>query len=210
MGRKYIIIFLLILTGCGGGISMYESLDYDGIIKSGWEKYNQNLFEDAQSLFKQAKDIDSERPEGYIGCGWSLFMRQHPDSALIEFYHGLDYITTLEDSVDTICGISGSYLARNENSRVITLLNSLDLETFEDSFPLKNHDFFLERGDLEIVLAQAYFRLGIYSSTESSDPNNALYHLNLVLFTPHIYSTPDKLMNEMTDYIAQSEGGFYR
>ncbi|MFC1650416.1 hypothetical protein ACFL2X_02495 [Candidatus Latescibacterota bacterium] len=208
MNRKYIIILLLILSGCGGGISTYNMLDYDGLIKSGWEKYNQNLFEDAQSLFAQAKDFDSERPEGYIGSGWSQFMRQHPDSALVEFYHGLDYITTFDDSVDTVCGIAGSYLARNDNSRAISLLTSYDLDTFEDSFPLKDHDFFLERGDLEMVLAQAYFRLGIYSGTESPDPDNAIYHLNKVLFTPYVYTSPDKLMEKMTDYIAQSQGGF--
>ncbi|MFC1490539.1 hypothetical protein ACFL6K_04955 [Candidatus Latescibacterota bacterium] len=209
MSKKYIIIFLLILSGCGGGISTYEVLDYDGLIKSGWQKYNQNLFEDAQSLFTQAKDLDSERPEGYIGNGWSLFMRQHPDSALVDFYHGLDYITTFDDSVDTVCGIAGSYLARNENSKAISLLTSYDLDTFEDSFPLNDHDYFLERADLEMVLAHAYFRLGIYSPAEGADPDNALYHLNLVLYTPHEYTAPDKLMEKMTEYIAQSQGGFY-
>jgi hypothetical protein len=129
---------------------------------------------------------------------------------LVEFYHGFDFITTFDDSVDTICGISGSYLARNENSKVISLLTSYDLDTFEDSFPLQDHDFFLDRGDLEIVLAQAYFRLGLYSSTESADPANALYHLNIVLFTPHEFTTPDKLMDAMTEYVDQSQGGLYR
>jgi hypothetical protein len=210
MSRKYVIIFLLILSGCGGGISTYEVLDYDGLIESGWKKYNQSQFEDSQALFVQAKDLDSERPEGYIGTGWSLFMRQHPDSALVEFFHGLNYITTMDDSVDTICGVAGSYLARNENSKVISLLTSYDLDTFEGSFPLSDHDFFLERADLEMLLAQAYFRLGIYSGTESADPANALYHLNMVLFTPHEYTAPDKLMEAMTGYLDQSQGGLYR
>ncbi len=207
MRHTYFIVILIIFTGCGGGISSYDMLDYDGLIESGWKKYNQNEFEEALSLFGQAKDYDSERPEGYIGCGWSQFMRQRPDSALVEFYRGFDFITTLDDSVDTICGISGSYLARNENSKVISLLSSVDLDSFEGSFPLQDHDFSLDRGDLEIVLAQAYFRLGIYSSNESADPANALYRLNKVLFTPHEYTTPDKLMEAMAEYVDQSLGG---
>ena len=203
MCRKYIYILLLILAGCGGGISTYDIVDYDSLIKSGWKEYNQNLFQNAYDIFYTAKGLDSERPEAYIGCGWSLFMRQHPDSALVEFYHGFDYITTLDDSVDTICGIAGSYLARNENERAINFLNTFDLEYFETSFPLKDHDFFLDRGDLEMVLAQAYYRLGVYSSAEAPDPDNALYHLNQVLFTPYEYTTPDKLMEKITEYLYQ-------
>jgi hypothetical protein len=212
MNRNYIIILLillLILAGCGGGISTYGAIDYNSLIKSGWEKYNQNLFQDSYDLFCQARNFDSERPEAYIGCGWSLFMRQHPDSALVEFYHGFDYITTLADSVDTICGIAGSYLARNENNRTINFLNAFDLNYFENSFPLKNHDFFLEKSDLELVLAQAYYRLKIYSSTEAPDPNNALYHLNQVLFTPYEYTTPDDLMEKITEYLYHSEGDLF-
>ena len=205
--NRNIIILLLIIAGCGGGITAYDVSDYDSLIKSGWAKYNQNEFEDALNLFRQAKDADDERPEAYIGCGWSLLMRQHPDSALVEFFHGFDYITSLEDSVDSISGIAGSYLARNENSKVINFLNAYDLEYFENSFPLKDHDFFLDRGDLELVLAQAYYRLGIYSSTESADPDNALYHLNQVLLTPLVYTTSDELMEKMTEYLYQSGGG---
>lgn len=210
MNRNYILILLLILAGCGGGINTYDAIDYDSLIKSGWKEYNQNLFQDSYDIFYEAKEFDSERPEAYIGCGWSLFMRQYPDSALVEFYHGFDYITTLDDSVDTICGIAGSYLARNESNRAINFLNAFDLEYFENSFPLKDHDFFLNGGDLEMVLAQAYYRLGIYSSAEAPDPDNALYHLNQVLFTPYEYVTPDELMEKMTEYLYQSKGGFYR
>ena len=205
--NRNIIILLLIIAGCGGGITAYDVSDYDSLIKSGWAKYNQNEFEDALDLFRQAKDADDERPEAYIGSGWSLLMRQHPDSALVEFFQGFDYITSLDDSVDSICGIAGSYLARNENNKVINFLNAYNLEYFENSFPLKDHDFFLDRGDLELVLAQAYYRLGIYSSAESADPDNALYHLNQVLLTPLVYTTSDELMEKMTEYLYQSGGG---
>ena len=211
MNNKWIfVILLLILAGCGGGISAYKIGDYNSLIKSGWARYNQNKFEEAQQLFLEAKAMDDERAEAYIGCGWSLLMRQHPDSALVEFFHGFDYITTLNDTVDTVCGISGSYLANGDNNRVINFLNAYDLGYFEDSFPLRYHDFFLDRGDIELVLAQAYYRLEIYSAAEASDPGNALYHLNQVLITPYVYTTPEALMEKMTEYLSQSKGGLYR
>jgi len=208
--KRIVITLLLILAGCGGGISAYNVGDYDSLIKSGWAKYNQNKFEEAQELFLEAKAMDDERDEAYIGCGWSLLMRQRPDSALVEFFNGFDYITTLNDTVDTVCGISGSYLAKGDNSKVVNFLNAYDLEYFEDSFPLRYHDFFLDRGDLELVLSQAYYRLRIYSAAESPDPDNAVFHLNHVLITPYVYTTPDELMEKMTEYLSQSKGGLYK
>ena len=208
--KRIVVILLLILSGCGGGISAYKVGDYDSLMKSGWSKYNQNKFEEAQQLFLEAKAMNDERAEAYIGCGWSLLMRQHPDSALVEFFNAFDYITTLNDTVDIACGISGSYLAKGDNNRVINFLNNYDLEYFEDSFPLRDHDFFLDRSDLELVLAQAYYRLGIFSAAEAPDPDNALYHLNQVLITPYVYTTPDELMEKMTECLSQSKGGLYR
>ena len=208
--KRIVVILLLILSGCGGGISAYKVGDYDSLMKSGWSKYNQNKFEEAQQLFLEAKAMNDERAEAYIGCGWSLLMRQHPDSALVEFFNAFDYITTLNDTVDIACGISGSYLANGDNNRVINFLNNYDLEYFEDSFPLRDHDFFLDRSDLELVLAQAYYRLGIFSAAEAPDPDNAVYHLNQVLITPYVYTTPDELMEKMTECLSQSKGGLYR
>jgi hypothetical protein len=211
MNRNHLILLVfIIVSGCGGGITAYKISGYDALIKSGWAKYNKNNFDYAYKIFLDAKNTDSSRPEAYIGCGWSLFMRQHPDSALVDFYQGFDYVTAFDDSVDTICGVSGCYLALGENARVIKFLNTFDMEIFDKSFPLKDHDFFLDRSDLEMVLAQAYYRLGMYSSTESPDPNNAVFHLNQVLFTSIEYTTPDELMKKMTEYLSGMEGGFYQ
>jgi hypothetical protein len=207
MFPKYLILAIFIAAaGCGGGITAYKTGNYKTLIESGWAKYNQSQFEDAQKLFSQAKNMDSTKPDAYIGCGWSLFMRQRPDSALVEFFRGFSYITTLADSVDTICGIAGSYLADGENSRLIKYLSPLDLTKFDSSFPLKNHDFTIDRGSIEIVLAQAYYRMEMYSSAEKADPNNAVYHLNQVLLTPYTYTNPEELMTIITEYLSP-EGG---
>ncbi len=212
MGMKfhvYAAILMLVLAGCGGGITAYESGggDYDSMIENGWVYYNNSQFEEAQDLFCAAKEFDGTKPDAYLGCGWSLFMRQKPDSALVVFFQGFDYYTSFDDTVDASCGIAGCYLARNENSKVISYLQDYDLETFEDAFPLREHDFFLDRGDLELVYAQAYYRLGMFSSSESADPDNAVYHFSQVQFTEYTYTTAEKLMEDMTEYLSESDGG---
>jgi hypothetical protein len=206
-----LLMVILALAGCGGGITaLEETSGYDRLILDGWREYNLTHFETAQSIFYQAQGLDPNRAEGYIGTGWSLFMRQKPDSALVEFYHGFDFTTTVNDTLDTVCGISGCYLARGENSKAVSYLDGYNLSYFEDVFPLQDHDFFLDRGDLELVYAQAYYRLKLYSNTEKADPNNAVYHLNKVLSTPYTYTTPEELMNQMIEYLTQSQGILYR
>lgn len=200
----YVTVLMLILAGCGGGITAYEEIadnDYDTIVLDGWKEYNNNLFEEAQSLFAEALEIDANRAEGYIGVGWSLFMRQKPDSALVLFTHGFDQVTTSNDSLDTICGISGCHLARGDNDKAINYLDQFDLDAFEGVFPLEDHDFFLDRGNLELIYTQAYYRLGIYSNAESPDPNNAVYHLNQAISAPYTYQNPEGLMDRMIEFL---------
>ena len=201
------ILLMLLFAGCGGGLSPYaEESGYSKLIIDGWNEYNGNRFEEAQSLFIQAIDLDPNRAEGYIGDGWSLFMRQKPDSALVVFYKGFTYAKAAMDSLDTICGVSGCYLARGENSRVVSYLDQFDLDYYEPFFPLEHHDFFLDRGDLELTYALAFYRLGIYSTGEGEDPNNAVYHLSQALPAPYTYTTPEALMERMTDYFNESKG----
>ena len=204
------LIIITVIAGCGGGITGSGGIaDYDSLIKSGWQEYNLSNYDEAQRLFYQARDYDDLRPEGYIGSGWTLLRRQHPDSAIVVFRSSFDYITALEDSVDTIAGLSGSYLATGENSNAVNLFKKYEISSYDDAFPLKDHDFTLDTGDLEIVQAMALYRLGTYSSTDQPDPDNATYHLNQALFTPYDYTGQESLMEEITKYLSQSGGGYY-
>jgi hypothetical protein len=202
-----LMLLVVLFVGCGGGMTPFEDTsNYSGLILDGWTAYNNNEFAEAQSLFSGAMKVDPDRAEGYIGDGWSLFMRQKPDSALVIFYKGFEYARTGQDSLDTICGVSGCYLARGENTRVISYLDRFDLDRFENEFPLENHDFFLDRGDLELTYALAFYRLKIYSSAEGPDPNNAVFHMNRALPAPFTYTDPRDLMERMTEYFNQSQG----
>ena len=208
MKRTHLLILIIALAGCGGGIltDSVDTSDYDSLILSGWEMYNQARYEEASQLFIAAKRSDSARPEGYIGWGWSLLRKQHPDSAIVVFRNGFDYIATLPDSVDAITGLAGSYLAYNANNNVVNMFEEYPVSSVDDGFPLDEHDFFLGPDDLEIAQSMALYRLGLYSSAESPDPNNAVYHLNQVLLTPHQYTGPQAFMHKLMDYI-NSTGG---
>ena len=210
MVRWFIPVILLgLLTGCSGGIMTGRVLDYDALIDEGWEYYNNRNYDQAYQLFTDAKEMDDQRPEAYIGCGWTLLRKQHPDSAVVVFRTSFDYITTIDDSLDSFCGLSGSYLAYGKDTNVINLFKQHVLGNYEDSFPLKKHDVFLDMGDLEIVHAMAYYRLELYSSEESPDPDNAVYHLNQALLIPYEYTNPQSLMMKMTEYREQSEGDYH-
>jgi len=200
MTRTFIIVVtILLLAGCGGGITAGKKVNYDDLIDSGWEKYNQRAYDEAYQIFVSTRKSDSTRPEAYIGCGWTLLKRQHPDSAVVVFRAGYEYITTLNDSVDTLCGLSGSYLANGENAKVVDLFKQRGVDDYESSFPLKKHDFFLDEVDLEMVQALALYRMGLYSSAESEDPDNAVYHVNLVTLTPYEYTDPQTLLAKIEE-----------
>jgi hypothetical protein len=196
-----------IFAGCGGGLTADSRSDYDGLIDDGWAQYNRGNYSAANRLFCQAKDADPTRPDAYIGCGWALLRRQHPDSSAVVFKLGLPYIKTLPDSVDTLCGLSGAYLANGNNNKAATVLKEYPVSDVSKGFPLRKHDFLLESGHLEIVQSMALYRLGVYSPTESADPDNALYHLNKVLAKPYEYKTPQELLSKITEYLERTKGG---
>ena len=211
MFRFLIIASMLgLLIGCGGGITGDRiSSDYDTLLNDGWDDYNLRQYNEAYRMFTNAKKIDEERPEAYIGCGWTLMRRQHPDSAIVVFRTGFDFVTSLKDSVDIICGLAGSYLAYGDNSKAVDLFKKYTVSSFDDAFPLKKHDVFLGTDDLELVQAMAFYRLGLYSSAESEDPDNAVYHVNQVLTTPVNYTDPQSLIQVITDYLKQTKGEYY-
>ncbi|MHB9028387.1 MAG: tetratricopeptide repeat protein [Candidatus Latescibacterota bacterium] len=195
------------LAGCGGGLTADSRSDYDGLIDDGWSEYNRGRYDEAYRLFVRAKDSDTSKPEAYIGCGWALLRRQHPDSSAVVFKLGLSYIDALADSVDTITGLSGAYLANGNNNKAATILKDYPVSDVARGFPLRKHDFLLESGHLEIVQSMALYRLGLYSPAESADPDNAVYHLNRVLAKPYTYKNPQELLPKITEYLDRTRGG---
>jgi len=209
--KQYLGIFftITVIAGCGGGITGERIADYDKLVQKGWEEYNQGRYDDAYQLFLSARSEDGNRPEAFIGCGWSLLRRQHPDSASVVFRTGIEHISTLADSVDLICGLAGSYLARGDDTKVIDLFKKYTVSSYEAGFPLKKHDFLIDETDLEIVQAMACYRLGLYSPEQRADPDNAVYHMNLILLDPIEFTDEKTLLDAIVDFLEQSKGEYY-
>jgi len=129
---------------------------------------------------------------------------QEPLNAVVQFREAFLHITSLADSVDALCGITGAYLAAGENTNVINSIKKYPVSSYEDVFPFRKHDFTISQGDIEIVQAMAFYRLGKYSAAEQANPDNAVYHLNKALYTPVEYTTPQALMGIITDYLSGS------
>ena len=204
------LFIIAMLAGCSGGIADVAVGDYDTLIKSGWDEYNRNKFTEANQLFVRAKDADAAKPEAYVGSGWSQLRLQQPYNAVVTFRDAFTYITSLYDSVDALCGLSGSYLAAGENANVINLFKKYKISSYDEAFPFGKHDFSINKGDLEIVQTMAFYRLGMYSSAEQADPDNATYHLNQALYTPYTYTDAQSLMEKITTYLEQSEKTYYK
>lgn len=52
----------------------------------------------------------------------------------------------------------------------------------------------------------ACYRLGLFSSDDRADPDNALFHVNRVLDSPIEYTDPQSLMDALMEYIEETEG----
>jgi len=204
------LLIIAMLAGCSGGITDVAVGDYDTLIKSGWDEYNRNKFTEANQLFVRAKEADATKPEAYIGSGWSQLRLQQPYNAVVTFRDAFTYITSLYDSVDALCGLSGSYLAAGENANVINLFKKYKISSYDEAFPFGKHDFSISKGDLEIVQAMALYRLGMYSSVDQADPDNATYHLNQALYTPYTYTDAQSLMEKITTYLEESDKTYYK
>ena len=108
----------------------------------------------------------------------------------------------------SVCAFVGPELKAAAESVCNETILADDFPKFKDKKMLKQlarkHDFFIDMGDLEVVQAMAFYRLGKYSSAEQADPDNATYHLNQALYTPYTYTDPQGLMEEITEYLNQS------
>lgn len=206
----FTILIFLTIVGCSGGITEVTIIsDYDSHITSGWDEYNNKNYDVAQQSFEKAKVSDSSKPEAYIGSGWALLRLQKPYDAVVSFRDAFDYVTSVNDSVEALCGLSGAYLAAGEITDVVTIFKRYTISSYDGAFPFRKHDYSINRDDLEIVQAMAFYRLKIYSSTEQPDPDNAVYHFNQALYTPYEYTDPQDLMEEITDYLNESGNKFF-
>lgn len=88
---------LILVAGCyEGGVTRPTPIGYDGFIEDGWAFFDAGDYEAAMNSFQQAIEMDSTRPEGYLGAGWCSILL--PDYWVIGDQY--DYMAVQQDGGD--------------------------------------------------------------------------------------------------------------
>jgi len=75
---------LILVAGCyDNGTPMPPVAGYDGLMSAGWTAFEAGDYADAMDKFQAALDMDTSRPEAYLGSGWC--------SVVLADYWGVGY-----------------------------------------------------------------------------------------------------------------------
>ena len=138
----------------------------------------------AEELFRNALSLDPGHSEAHNGLGWLDFRRagqaegdkrnNYLSAAMLSFERATAADPENTDAWTGMAGLElamGNYAdARDAANRALSL----------NSRYFSSHDN-IDYRDLHLILAESYFFLGWFVGTqETPNPNNALYHLNLL------------------------------
>ena len=188
------LVGIFFLEGCGGGnglgpkeIKKQEDKVLDKLVLD-WDSYNGGDFQASIDQFTatlaQADKLEGSsgvqnriKSEAYNGIAWSFFRQQK----LTDAWDAFRRATSLDrQNADAWVGWAGVALAQRRYSDVV----QFSLQAMEYSVDYKSalrtdntkrnlgHDL-VDGRHLQLMLAEAYFQLGRYSSIERADPNNA-------------------------------------
>jgi len=88
-----LIISLLLVAGCGLGVSDYEDAVLDGV-----SSLNLNQPEEALESFNRAIDIDPTKADGYLGRANALNTLKRFEEALLDYNKALEIDPTLANA----------------------------------------------------------------------------------------------------------------
>jgi len=167
-------------TGVGGTYGSAETLTFEG-----WDSYRKQDLPKGEELFNSALALDPTYTEAYNGLGWLNFRKagQEEDkdrrlAALNGARKNFEHAVNADPgNTDALVGLAGVDLALGEWEKAsIAAGRALDLSPRYFS----SHDN-IDYRDVHLVMAEAYFFMGRFKhTTETPDPNNALYHIDVV------------------------------
>jgi len=172
-------------VGCGGGTSVGGTFgSAETMTFEGWEAYKTQSDSKAEELFRNALSLDPSFSEAYNGLAWLNFRRagqadgDRQTQLLITAKTDFERATAASpENVDAWAGLAGTELAGGNYAEARDAANrALSL----NSRYFSSHDN-IDFRDLHLVLAESYFFLGWFADTQQTpDPNNALYHLDVL------------------------------
>jgi len=66
---------LILVTGCYDNVTEYPPEEgYDGLVAEGWACFEAGDYNTAMDYFEDAIDVDVNRPEAYLGAGWTSLL----------------------------------------------------------------------------------------------------------------------------------------
>lgn len=224
MGRALLRLSAIVLTGfllaCGGGtgIGPGEIQKREDRLRDrlpiDWTNYNAGDYQGAIDFFtktlEQADALEGieqgvrnqVKSEAQSGIGWAFIRLQDLSAAAQAFG-----IATQLDRAnsDAWVGWAGVSLAQQRYADVVQFSNQA-LDTNPDynsatridgSGRILAHDEIDER-HVRLMLAEAYFQLGFYSTVDRRDPNNAAAQVQLI-DREFRYRDPGQLLERISD-----------
>ena len=178
-------------VGCGpdfnNPLDPENSPDTATLIREGWRLYEAKNFTGAETKFRQAVTRDALSAEAHTGLGWSLFQEQDAQGAVAAFQQAL---LVDPNAVDAHVGIAGAFLATQRHASVVqhaqTALRLQPAYTFA-------HDPLITHKNLHLLLAQAYFQLGDFTS--------AVEEVNII--DPTIEIDPENMVSELLQVLEE-------
>ena len=214
-------IAFALACGGGSGLGPNEIAKREDKLKdrlpTDWNAYQQGDFAAAIRNFTktlQQADVTEElsesvrnqvKSEAHNGIGWSFFKTQELDSADVAF----NKATRLDRrNADAWAGWAGVALARKDYGdasqyAVQTLEVDKDYASDKRFFDEEGvaravgHDDFDER-HVRLLLAESYFHLARYSSSDRPDPNNATAQLRLARGGQFTFTDPGDLLEAIS------------
>jgi len=153
-----LILLAMTLTTCRDRIEP----EADDFVEYGWTLYTNRDYVGAFEQFQVGLDDDSLYIDGYNGMGWCYIEQGNPDSALIWFTDGLDYITIDSSQVrfEMLAGAAFSHHILENYYQVI--VHAADLYALNPIFEF-SHNFRINYRDIVIVLAASHYALGEFT-----------------------------------------------
>lgn len=212
------LVGILLVGGCGGGnglgpkeIKKQEDKVLDKLVVD-WESYNDGDFQTSIDRFtetlEQADKLEGSvgvqnrvKSEAFNGIGWSFFRQQE----LADAWDAFRRATTLNrQNADAWVGWAGVALAQRRYGDVVqfsfqAMEVNLDYKSAlrtDNSKRNLGHDL-VDGRHLRLMLAEAYFQLGRYSTIERADPNNAAAQVRLI-DPGYRYQDPGQLVQEIS------------
>ena len=162
---------------------------YDSDLNRAWDQFDSGNYGLAATEFRSALDKDTRRiwPDAYIGLGWSLAMQDSVDRAIGHLTSALNKTPSSgADSADVFAGLALSY-RESSPPNFAQVRGNVQSTLAIDSLYVFQYRTSINYDDLQAVLAEAFFNLGLVDSaaaiadpTSSLDPDSDTYLSDLL------------------------------